>query len=266
MIMASADYWLLLAASGFLIGMLVGLTGVGAGSLTTPVLISGFGVAPVIAVGTDLLFASITKASAAWRHHRLGNIDWRILRALAAGSLPGTLAVFAWLHFAKPDTLALAHVIRFGLGLALIVSAASIALYPLVAARDRSKCDGSSEPVTGRTATTVVLGFVLGGLVALTSIGAGAIGVIALTILFPALAPRRLVGTDIVHAIPLTFVGGMGHLGMGNIDVGILAALLAGSLPGIAIGSRATGQLPTSVLRGALACILLLAAYMLLSR
>ena len=258
-----AEYWLLLAASGFVVGLLVGMTGVGAGSLTTPLLISGFGVPPAVAVGTDLLFASITKASAAWRHHRLGNVDWRILRTLAAGSVPAAVAVLAWLYLSKPDTVVVALGIRHGLAIALVVSAASIVIYPFVA-RPVGEC--SQVKVGHRTRMTVGLGIVLGALVALTSVGAGAIGVVVLAALFPVLAVRRLVGTDIVHAIPLTFVCGVGHAGLGNIDLTILAALLAGSVPGIAIGARATGLLSERLLRAVLAVVLLVAAYMVVPR
>ncbi len=257
--MGPTEHWLLLTGGGFLIGLLVGSTGVGAGSLTTPMLISGFGVPPMIAVGTDLLFASITKASAAWRHQKLGNVDWKILRGLVTGSLSGALAVFGWLYLAKPDTLALALTIRQGLGVALLASAASIVVYPWIAKR-RGDHEPLPEVIGHRTPMVVGLGVILGSLVALTSVGAGAIGVVALISLYPAMTTRRLIGTDIVHAIPLTFVCGFGHLGMGNVDGAVLVALLAGSVPGIAIGSRATGMLPDWVLRAVLACVLLVAA------
>jgi uncharacterized membrane protein YfcA len=252
--------WITIAASGFLIGFLVGMTGVGAGALTTPLLISGFAVPPAVAVGTDLLFASITKASAAWRHQRLGNVDWHILRTLAAGSLPGAVGMLAWLSFAKPETHALAQTIRHTLAFSLIASAVSIAAYPWLV-----RHDASAAPVAygnrRRQIGTAALGVVLGMLVTMTSVGAGAIGVVVLTILYPALMARRLIGTDIVHAIPLTFFAGMGQLGLGNVNFRILAALLLGSVPGIALGSRITGLIPDRLLRLALALVLLYAAY-----
>ena len=259
---AILEQWPLLLAGGFVVGLLVGLTGVGAGSLTTPMLITGFGVPPAIAVGTDLLFASITKASAAWRHEPLGNVDWSILRPLMAGSIPGALAVLAWLHVGKPDTEMLAKMIRSGLTLALLVSAAAIVFYPWIASH-RIEIAPSHESGGKRTRSTIGLGAILGCLVALTSVGAGAIGVVALISLYPALIIRRVVGTDIVHAIPLTLVSGMGPLSLGNVDLGLLLTLLAGSIPGIAIGSRATGQLSETVLRVLLACVLLVAAWMI---
>lgn len=255
-----ATPWPLIVAGGFVIGFLIGITGVGAGSLTTPLLISGAGVPPALAVGTDLLFAAITKASAAWRHQRLGNVDWPILRWLAAGSIPGAITVLAWLYLAQPDTQVLAKYVRETLAVALIVSAVAIGLYPLLM---RNKPDVSSETWPPRKTETFALGIVLGAMVALTSVGAGAIGVVVLTGLYPALLARRIVGTDIVHAIPLTFVAGMGHAGLGNVDVTVLCALLLGSIPGIAIGSRITGIIPDWALRIALSLILCWAAYVL---
>jgi uncharacterized protein len=257
--------WLAITASGFLIGFLVGMTGVGAGALTTPLLISGFAVPPAVAVGTDLLFASITKASAAWRHQRLGNVDWHILRALAAGSLPGATGMLAWLYFAKPEVHALAQNIRHTLAFALIASAVSIAAYPWLVHHDASVSTVASGK-RRRQIATAALGVVLGMLVTMTSVGAGAIGVVVLTIIYPALMARRLIGTDIVHAIPLTFFAGLGQLGMGNVDFPILAALLVGSVPGIALGSRITGIIPDRLLRLVLAFVLLYAASALLVR
>lgn len=262
---AAAEYWLLLAIGGGLIGFLVGLTGVGAGSLTTPMLISGFGLPPALAVGTDLLFACITKSSGAWRHQRLGNVNWTILLALACGSLPAAAAVFGWLIYTKPDTVMLATLIRRGLGIALLVSATAIVAYPFIAG-ERQATLAHDAPPPRRTIATICLGILLGSVVALTSIGAGAIGVVALVALYPALSTRRLIGTDILHAIPLTLLAGIGHLGMGNVDFKVLGALLVGSLPGIAIGSRVSGAIPDKLLRGALACTLVFAAYLILSK
>lgn len=267
MALIATESWHLIIGGGFLIGFLVGMTGVGAGALTTPLLITGVGLPPPIAVGTDLLFASLTKASAAWRHHRLGNVDWHILRWLAAGSLPGALLMLAWLTFVQPDTRLLALMIRKWLAVTLFVSAAAIAVYPWLA-RHRAEWIGdpgvSASP--RKTAATLVFGLVLGMLVTLTSVGAGSIGVTVLTALYPGLILRRLVGTDIVHAIPLTMLSGLGHAHLGNIDVGVLVLLLAGSIPGIALGSRVTGWLPDWVLRLALAAVLINAGYLLLPK
>ena len=259
-----ANTWPVIIVGGFAVGFLVGLTGVGAGSLMTPFLISGIGISPVLAVGTDLLFASITKASAAWRHHSLGNVNWPIVRWLAMGSLPGALAMLAWIYFATPDTHVLAAIIRKVLAVALVVSAAGVAVYPWLK-RYAMQAPDAAGPTLVRRGPTVVLGLVLGMLVALTSVGAGAIGVVVLTALYHSLAARRLIGTDIVHAIPLTFLAGISHFGMGNVDVPILGLLLVGSVPGIALGSRITGLVPDWFLRIVLALVLTWAAYSLLT-
>ncbi len=273
---ALPQFWPLVVAGGFVVGLLVGLTGVGAGSLTTPFLISIIGINPIVAVGTDLLFACITKASSAWHHHRLSNVNYRILGWLAAGSLPAAAAVFIWLSWSGLDTAILAFYIRRILAAALIVSALAIAAFPLLvrgsAAPTAAPTDDGLTPAGDtfahtqpRPLPTVALGLLIGATVALTSVGAGAIGVVVLTALYPALAVRRLVGTDIVHAIPLTLMAGLGHFSLGHVDMALLATLLAGSVPGIAIGSRLTGAMPDWALRVTLACVLFLAAYTLLA-
>lgn len=249
-----------MVAGGFGVGFLVGLTGVGAGALMTPLLISGFGVAPAVAVGTDLLFASLTKASAAMRHHRLGNVDWLILKWLALGSIPAAALTLLWLFAAAADTQAVSDLIRGVLAVVLLASAIVIPLCPMLLSPAREGEAGRVEP---RRWITLAFGALLGGLVALTSVGAGAIGVAALSLLYPRLFARRIVGTDVVHAIPLAFVSGAGHLGLGHVDWGILATLLAGSIPGIALGTRLTGLLPDWLLRAVLSMVLVYAAYLL---
>lgn len=256
--------WPIIVFGGFAVGFLVGLTGVGAGSLMTPFLISGIGISPVLAVGTDLLFASITKASAAWRHHALGNVNWPIVRWLALGSLPGAAVVLSWIYLAEPDIHVLAAIIRKVLAIALIVSALCVAAYPVIK-RYAMRAPDHDAPPSVRQVPTLFLGLTLGVLVALTSVGAGAIGVVALTALYHSLSARRLVGTDIVHAIPLTFLAGASHFGMGNVDLKILGLLLLGSVPGIALGSRITGMVPDWVLRVVLALVLCWAAFSLLN-
>jgi uncharacterized membrane protein YfcA len=255
----------IIVAGGFGVGFLVGVTGVGAGSLMTPFLISSIGIAPVIAVGTDLLFAAITKASGAWRHHVLGNVDWRIVRRLVMGSLPGAAMTLGWLYLFKPETEYLASLIRHVLAMALIFSSAAIIVYPLLIARPRPDAATSNDAPVRPLATTL-LGFVLGALVALTSVGAGAIGVVVLTALYPLIFSRRIIGTDIVHAIPLTLVTGISHLGMGHVDLKLLGLLLLGSVPGIALGSRVTQLLPDWLLRVLLAVVLCYAAWQLTAK
>jgi uncharacterized membrane protein YfcA len=255
------DVWPLIVSGGFVVGFLVGMTGVGAGSLMTPFLITQVGIAPTLAVGTDLLFASITKASAAWPHHNFGNVNWRMVGWLAAGSVPGSLAMLGILQHLNPDTEAMAHFIKIALVCALVASSFAIVVYPYITKSRPLSSDPDVVPV--RKLPTLLLGVVLGSIVTLTSVGAGAIGVVVLTLLYPTLMTRRLIGTDIVHAVPLTLISGLGHLSMGNTNVTLLGLLLAGSLPGIALGSRLTGRLPDWFLRIALAIILCFAAYQL---
>lgn len=256
------EIWLLITLGGFLVGILIGTTGVGGGSLTTPMLISGFGVPSTVAVGTDLLFASVTKASAAWRHHKYDNVDWPVLGYLASGSLTSTLIVLAWLKFANPDLTLLASVIKMALVGALTVSAVAILLVPWWLYKRKQGRELISAP---RPIPTILYGLLIGALVTITSVGAGALGVAVLTLLYPSLAMRRIVGTDIVHAIPLAFVSGVGHLSMGHVDFALLGALLAGSIPGILIGSRIVAQIPELLLRLLLSAVLIGASYFLLA-
>lgn len=262
---ALLEQWPIIVVGGFIVGFLVGMTGVGAGSLMTPFLISQVGIAPTIAVGTDLLFAGITKATAAARHHAFGNVNWSIVRWLALGSVPGAVAMLSLLGYLDPDMAAISRVIRGALAAALVLSAVAILLYPFVA-KERLALATEDGDVPPRPLPTMLLGLGLGAVVTLTSVGAGAIGVVVLTALYPRLITRRLVGTDIVHAIPLTLVSGAGHATMGNVNLTLLGLLLAGSIAGIAIGSRLAGRLPDWLLRTALSMVLVVAAYQLYAK
>lgn len=258
-----AAKFLPLTGAGFGVGFLVGLTGVGGGALMTPLLISTFGVSPQIAVGTDLLYASITKTAGGWRHHLSDHVDWPIVLRLASGSIPAAIILLAAMAFIPLNTAALAHWIRSGLVIALPLSAIALVLYPLLARTPERKADGKPP---NRTLATVLFGVALGLLVTLTSVGAGAIGVVVLAALFPLLPAKRLVGTDIAHAVPLTLVGGLGHLGLGHVDGVLLLALLVGSIPGILIGARLAGMAPEWLLRPILALMLCYAAYILYTK
>ena len=253
--------WPLVVAGGFIVGFLVGMTGVGAGSLMTPFLITKIGVSPTLAVGTDLLFPSITKASAVWPHHNFGNVNWRLVAWLAAGSVPGSIAMLTLLHVLDPDTASLSMFIKEALIAALLISSIAILIYPIITRRGAQVAEPGEVPV--RRLPTLLLGLGLGSVVTLTSVGAGAIGVVILTLLYPMMRTRRLIGTDIVHAVPLTLISGLGHMSIGNTSFALLGLLLLGSVPGIAIGSRLTGKLPDWLLRIFLSAILCFAAYQL---
>jgi uncharacterized membrane protein YfcA len=241
--------------AGLAVGFIVGLTGVGGGSLMTPILL-WFGISPATAVGTDLLYAALTKAGGVVVHHRQRHIDWRITLQLALGSVPAalsTLGLLSWLHV-SPRIMD--EIFRFVLGLALLLTAAAILGKPWL-----MKVGGRHVAKFGvgeRWWPTALVGAVLGVLVTLSSIGAGALGTLALFMLYPALSTSRLVGTEIAHAVPLTLVAGLGHASMGHLDWLLLLKLLSGSLPGIWLGSKLTGKLADHWLRPALAVMLAL--------
>ena len=243
------------AFSGFVVGSIVGLTGVGGGSLMTPLLVLIFGVAPATAVGTDLLYASITKAGGVVVHARRRHVRWDIVGRLAAGSIPGALITIGFLHFAGIDQRALTRIVTQALGGALILTAFAVLF------RHRIQQWGSAASSTPHSraigAATVAVGFALGVLVTLSSVGAGALGVAALVFLYPRLATVEVVGSDIAHAVPLTLVAGLGHAHLGTVDWGLLASLLVGSLPGIWLGSVLSARVPDRLLRSGLASVLI---------
>lgn len=247
------------AVAGFGVGTIVGLTGVGGGALMTPIMLMFFGVAPATAVGTDLWFAAITKVFGAVIHKKQGNIDWQILRRLFMGSLPAALLTLYWLH-TTGMTQTRGGLIVQALGATLILtSAAALFRRRFHAVGERLR---ASKPVVfkaAQPAMTVVAGAILGFLVTFTSIGAGALGAVMLLYLYPRrLTPLALVGTDIVHAIPLAVVAGTGHLLMGHVDGALLANLLIGSIPGIVIGSLLALKFPARYLRLAITLVLAL--------
>ena len=254
---------LVTTVSGFFVGMLVGATGVGGGSLMTPLLVLVMGVAPATAVGTDLLYASITKMGGAWAHGRRKNIDWRICGLLALGSLPAAGATLYLLNTLSVDADQYAIFLKKCLGVALILSAIALLLKDRLHAWSLRRSGGETPSERSRSAT-VVTGAIVGALVTATSVGAGALGVAALLFLYPTLAATRIVGTDIAHAVPLTLVAGLGHASLGGLDVNLLGNLLLGSLPGVYLGSLLSRRLPERILRTLLAAVLILVASRLL--
>ena len=250
--------------AGLVVGFVVGMTGVGGGSLMTPILL-WFGINPATAVGTDLLYAAITKSGGIFVHHRNRNIDWSITGWLTLGSVPAAALTLWLLHSLHSDTEALNAVIRNALGYVLLLTALAI-LFKQQLLNFAHKHAGDHYHLSGTSlnALTVLTGVVLGIMVTLTSIGAGALGTVALFILYPFLATKRLVGTEIAHAVPLTLVAGLGHAGMGNMDWHLLGYLLIGSLPGIYMGSHLAGRVPDQVLRPCLAMMMVFIGYKLI--
>lgn len=239
--------------AGFIVGLLVGLTGVGGGSLMTPILLIFFHQPAAVAVGTDLLYASITKSAGIFAHGKLGNIDWRIVRLLALGSVPAS--IITTLFLAKMDITSDSAVvtIKFWLGIALMLTALSVIFRNQLANFSKN---GHWIPPAYAPALTILLGIVLGFLVTLTSVGAGALGVTALLILYPKTSITKIVGTDVAHAVPLTLVAGLGHVSLGTVDYYLLGTLLIGSIPGIWIGSHLSAKVAEHWIRLILSLIL----------
>jgi uncharacterized protein len=244
--------------SGFAVGLLVGLTGVGGGSLMTPLLILLFGVNPAVAVGTDLLYAAVTKSAGSVVHGLNRTVDWRVVRRLAAGSVPMTIVTIAALSYLDIKGPVTQQLIGSVLSFALFLTAATLVFRKAMVARYAA---GLADLPEQRTALlTVLVGGALGVLVSISSVGAGAIGVTALVLLYPKLPTARIVGSDIAHAVPLTLVAGMGHWFLGSTDWQIFAALILGSVPGILIGSYAAARVPETTLRVVLAVTLVAVA------
>lgn len=245
--------------SGFLVGLIVGVTGVGGGSLMTPLLVLVFGVSPVTAVGTDLLYASLTKTVGSWVHGRGGTVDWRVVGLLSLGSLPATLATILLLKYLALDEKTLRGLVSSVLSVALLLTAVTL-LFKEQIKKIAKRRDGGVYELHHRylPTATIATGVVVGALVTVSSIGAGALGTVALLFLYPRMPSVKIVGTDIVHAVPLTAVAGMGHLALGTVDLTLLGSLLIGSLPGIYIGSHLSTKIPERVLRPLLATMLML--------
>ena len=253
----------LYSLAGTLVGVLVGLTGVGGGSLMTPLLVLLFGFHPATAVGTDLLYASATKTVGTLVHGRHGTVDWRVVRRLATGSVPAALVTLAALWLFNWQGEAMGKVITGALGVALIATAISVFFRKTIVARLSPLLVGANADRLDQI--TILLGVVLGVMVSLTSVGAGALGMTALLVLYPKVPVARLVGSDIAHAVPLTLIAGIGHLAMGSVDLWLLASLLLGSIPGIIIGSMLAARIHEHILVPILAITLALVGIRLLA-
>ena len=254
----------LYSLSGLVVGMLVGLTGVGGGSLMTPLLVLLFGVHPATAVGTDLLYAAITKTAGTAVHGMHGRVNWKVVGLLAMGSVPAALVMLWVMAGVERRSPEVAHTITFALGILLFLTAFMLVFRKQALAQAR-RWRGEREAISARTVAllTVLLGLVLGVLVTMTSVGAGALGVTVLLVLYPQTDVREIVGSDIVHAVPLTLIGGMGYWMIGEINWIMLGSLLVGSIPGIILGSLIAPRVHESVIRYILAATLVLVAWKL---
>lgn len=239
------------------------MTGVGGGSLMTPLLVLLFGFHPATAVGTDLLYASVTKSVGTAVHHKGETVDWRIVRNLAFGSVPAAILTLALMAYFDVRSAQSSTVLNLLLGCVLLLTGLSVLFRPWILRWTGGHLKTMEARPLGRA--TVILGFVLGVLVSVTSVGAGALGTTALLILYPKLPIARIAGSDIAHAVPLTLIAGIGHWLMGSVDFVLMIALLVGSIPGIIIGSLLAGKASDGALRVVLAITLLIVSLKLLA-
>jgi uncharacterized protein len=245
--------------AGFFVGLVIGLTGVGGGSLMTPLLIFGFGIKPYLAVGTDLLFAAATKFGGSLGLARSRSIDWPVVALLSAGSIPAALVTIAVLHRLGASNPAVQAVMTTTLGVALLLTAAATLFKAIKGKNTPRQIDAAALAQATRPrhwAQPVLFGAAIGALVSLTSVGAGAIGVTVLMLLYPALPLPRIIAADIAYAVPLTLVAGLGHATIGSVNWPLLGTLLAGSLPGIWLGSRLVRVAPDRLIRSLLSVLL----------
>jgi uncharacterized membrane protein YfcA len=241
--------------SGFAVGLLVGMTGVGGGSLMTPMLTLLFGVSPSVAVGTDLAFASITKSAGTFTHKMRGTVNWAIVRRLCIGALPSAILATLWLkHYGALDK-EIGQIIRYSIAGSVLLTVVALLfkrkMMAWINASPKRQLQGNTL-----VAATIFAGIVLGALVTISSIGAGAIGATLLVLMYPHLSPAEVAGTDIAYAVPLTAIAAFGHWYLGSIDWSLLGTLLLGSVPGITIGSYCARAIPERFLRGVLAMTL----------
>lgn len=248
---------LVFVVSGLLVGFVIGMSGVGGGSLMTPLLVMGFGVAPTTAVGTDLLYAGLTKAGGTVARGKLGSVDWRIAAFLMLGSVPAALVTIAVVSRFSLKGVQVGPAITSALGIMLLATALALVFRHHLLTKEGRFGRRLEKLRTGNVLTlTLGLGALLGVLVTLTSVGAGALGVVALLMLYPHLPTNHLAGTDIVHAVPLTLVAGVGHAITGSVDYQLLGNLLVGSLPGIVAGSLVAHRVPEKALRYVMGAVL----------
>ncbi|MCK5478234.1 MAG: sulfite exporter TauE/SafE family protein [Methylococcales bacterium] len=247
-------------AAGALVGLIIGLTGVGGGSLMTPILVLGFAIPPAIAVGTDLLYAALTKCSGVYFHHKNHSVDWKIVLLLGSGSIPCSIITISILEHLKETGFNYDDIIILTLGVMLILTSIIILIKSqLISFIHSNHADSFVVNLVRnyRPQITVLCGCLLGCVVTLSSVGAGAIGSAILFLLYPRKSSISIVGTDIAHAVPLTAIAGLGHLHFGSIDFNLLFGLLAGGIPAIYLGSLIGKKLPDKVLRPLIALLLL---------
>jgi uncharacterized membrane protein YfcA len=248
--------FILYIVTGAVVGLAIGVSGVGGGSLMTPLLLM-FGFPPNIAIGTDLLYAAITKSGGVISHQKKKNIEWKLVGRMAIGSIPAALIVSLLLKFYFQDSSEYSHLLTLSLGIMLVLTS-----FVLLFRQRLVKQAGDNRGIMGIAhrhpkVFTILMGFIIGTFVTLSSVGAGAIGAAVLLSLYPHLPSHKIVGIDIAHAVPLTFIAGIAHLWLGNVDFVLLFCLLIGSLPSIHLGTHIGSRVPNQVLQPILAFMLM---------
>lgn len=245
--------------AGFVVGFIVGFTGIGGGSLMTPILVLGFSISPAVAIGTDLLYAAITKCGGIFVHNKKGNINWRIVALLCSGSIPSTIAAIFLLKYLNAIEYNIEPVMTKTLSVSLILTSLVLLFKSQI---DRFVFNTESHGMKSlhqrlQEPLTITAGILIGFFVTLSSVGAGALGAAILLLLYPKLPAIKIVGTDLAHAVPITAIAGLGHMHLGTVNFSLLISLLIGSLPGIYAGSHFGTVIPDKVIRPILALILL---------
>ena len=246
--------------AGFIVGFIIGLTGVGGGSLMTPILVIIFAIKPAIAVGTDLLYAAITKSGGIIVHHRQNSIDWKIVGLLSSGSIPASIIALFLLRNFELSGINYDRLITLVLSIALILTSSVLLFRNKLLTASQNERFESIRAIHHqfRAPVTVMSGILIGFLVTISSVGAGAFGAAVLFFLYPRLRAVTIIGTDLAHAVPITAIAGLGHAHIGTVDFTLLINLLIGSLPGIYLGSRTGASVPDKIIRPILAIILML--------
>ncbi|MGX6442319.1 sulfite exporter TauE/SafE family protein [Neobacillus sp. K501] len=251
------DPWITI--SGLFVGILVGATGMGGGIIMTPLLLFGFGVSPAVAIGTDLIFASVTKSFGAWQHWRQKTLDFPLLLRVALGSIPGTMAGLILIYLLKEDEATLNNFVTKSISVVFILISIVMLLQLYT---KKYKLPGKSI-LEMKTSVLILIGFITGLLVAVTSVGSGTLFIALLLWLYPWKA-SALVGTDLLHGVLITGLAGLAHLYLGTIDYVLVVQLIAGSIPGVLIGSRITLKLPDLYIRLMLITMMLITSLILL--
>lgn len=252
-----------LSAVGLLVGFLVGMTGVGGASLLTPILIF-LGVHPITAIGTDMVYNSLTKLAGAIQHWRQRSVRWTVVMYLAAGSIPSAFMAVYLVEWANQSYGSFESIMKIVQGSILMGLAAICIVNEVISNQDKALNRWQMRTDRSKRSITILLGAVFGFVVGITSIGSGSLFVLAIYYLY-SISGKELVGTDLTHAFLLTTLTGALHLGFGNVEFGIVVQLLIGSIPGVVAGSIVSSKIPTKLVKFSVLVIVFISGLMLIS-